>query len=384
MYRLPLCLLLCVVSLRNESPLEVKIVLKHFQTVWNLLKPVVRSKLIVKSFFFSIMAILPFAFSDAIRCFISGKATKYGNATIVLFCAFVDILLLWGYQYEVTVIRDRIYPESQYSFYHQCGFDKRSFRLLSVISSMPYALLCLAYEYVFTSAMNLHPIICVAVNLTFCVLITIILWLAMKEKSRRKQASCSLWRNRFLQFCRYGALLTFAIASRSALSFVLLSLALGTLVLVLSKSLWIAFYVCIGFSTYFVLLQVERHYRDQFSFIILPQNYMQLIKDDAIVSIFYLFFVLLFLGILSSVFGFGFYNFKMIGLALLMGLLNHYTLYMVLDYWLPNRNAVREFAPIILFLIFLLLIPGASLLLLIPFFLKKHKQLICPVRWRDC
>ena len=308
---------------------------------------------------------------------------EYGEEMVRGVCFFLGLFLLFIAMMEYRRIVTGVFPEEDYAFYCQCGLDRRGYRRLRLLQAVPPGVLSLL-----VSCLLCFPLIgtgggrlLFAVGWLLLLAAGCVFSYTPGQRAGRTGRPGAV-RSGLLRRGRTGAMLAFSLSGAGKSILFLLLTGLGAMLALLSPSVWMACWPAAWLSYNYVIFTVNDYERQAGFHQMLPRTYGRLIRDDLLLSALYCGGILLFTGILNIV-SHG-WSAEAVPAVLLMfcyALSNHGAMYLLLEPMLPAEKLTDTFAPVLLPVVTLQLLPGFSLLLVLLLLRRRRKILKQPVPW---
>ena len=313
---------------------------------------------------------------------------QYGEGMVRGICGFTALFLLFASVMEYRHIVTVSYPDNDFFFYQRCGFSCRRYRMLRLLQVLPVGLLSL-----WLSCLLCFPLIRTGGGRAFFAAGWLVLLFAActasdhSGKRRGRTGPPDTVRTVLLRRGRTGAMLAFAFSGAGKGILFFLLAGLGILLGTQTPRLLLACWPSAWLSYYFAILTVEDYGKRAGFNQLLPRTYGRLIRDDLKLSAFFCGAVLL-AGGTAFILAHGL-SVEAAAVPVLMGLYalsNHAAIYWLLEPMLPAEKVTDTFAPVLVLLAVLQVIPGVSLLLVILQWKRKRLVMKQSVPWgrRTC
>lgn len=308
---------------------------------------------------------------------------QYGKSLVRALCGFAALFILFASVMEYRHIVTVSCPENDFSFYHSCGFSRKNYRVLRLLRALPLGLVSLEL-----SCLLCFPLVMTDGGKTLFAAGWLVLLAAgciASDYSGKRTGRTGLTdavRTGLIRGGRTGALLAFSFSGAGKGILFLLLAGLG--ILLGTQTPWplLACWPPAWLSYYFVIFTVEDYGKHAGFHQMLPCTFRRLIRDDLKVSAFFCGAVLP-AGALAFVLAHGL-SVEAAAMPVLMwlyALSNHAALYFLLEPMLPGEKLTDTFAPVIILIVVLQVIPGFSLLLMVLLWSRRRKELDQSVPW---
>ena len=313
---------------------------------------------------------------------------QYGEGMVRGICGFAALFLLFASVMEYRHIVTVSYPDNDFFFYQRCGFSCRRYGILRLLQVLPVGSVSL-----WLSCLLCFPLIRTGSGQAFFAAG----WLALlfagciaSDRLGKKSGRTGLpdaVRTMLLRRGRTGAMLAFAFSGAGKGILFLLLAGLGILLGTQTPRVLLACWPSAWLSYYFAILTVEDYGKHAGFNQLLPRTYGRLIRDDLKLSAFFCGAVLL-AGGTAFILAHGL-SAEAAAVPVLMGLYalsNHAAIYCMLEPMLPAEKVTDTFAPVLVLLTVLQVIPGVSLVLVVLQWRRSRRVMKQSVPWgrRTC
>ena len=360
----------------------------HYQTLWNVYRCRRRAAVAAKVLLWFGTVLLLLMLSGVLRQKIDLLCEEYGRDLVRGACFFLALFLLFSAVMEYRHIVTGTFPDGDYSFYHYCGFNRRHYRLLRLLQALPLGCFSLLL-----SCLLCFPMIGTGPGR----LLFAAGWLALLAagcvlpdylgKTAGRKNLLDAVRTGLLRWDYTGAMLAFSFFGAGKMVMFLWLSGLGVMLAILSPSVWIACWPSAWLSYYFTILIVNDYEKHGGFHQMLPCTYGRMILDDMRLSAIFCGGFLLITGASYVIArGISVESVLVPVLMLLYALSNHAALYLLLEPVIPAVKVTDTFAPVLILIAVLQVIPGVSLLLIMLIWSRRRKILNKSVPWgrRTC
>ncbi|MBO4470563.1 MAG: hypothetical protein J5841_02315 [Clostridia bacterium] len=328
-------------------------------------------------------AVLFLLFAGRIGEKIGQFCEQYGESLVRALCGFMALFLLFASVMEYRHIVTVSCPDNDFSFYYSCGFSRRLYRVLRLLRAVPVGSVSLEL-----SCLLCFPLIGTGGGKAFFAagwLVLLAVCCVVSDRSGKRSGRTGLTdmiRTGLLRKGRTGALLAFSFSGAGKGILFLLLAGLGILLGTQTPWSLLSCWLPAWLSYYFVIFTVEDYGKHAGFHQLLPCTFRRLVRDDLKVSAFFCGAVLLAAGsAFALAHGLSAEAAAVPVLMWLYALSNHAALYFLLEPMLPAEKLTDTFAPVLVLIAVLQVIPGFSLLLMVLLWRRRRKTLNQSVPW---
>ncbi len=356
---------------------------RHYRTLLSVYSRRQRAAFVSKTLLWFGAMVLFLLLAKPLQQKIEVLCAEYGENLIRIICYFLALFLLFSSVMEYRHIITGLYPGEDYSFYQSSGFSRRLYHILQWLQILPLCVLS-----VLLSGILCFPFVgtetgCVAFVAGWLILLLLCCILPDRfSQCRTGSGPLSAVRTGMLRRGRIGAMLAFSFSGAGKAILFFMILGLGTILAVVSPSIWIACWPAAWLSYYFTILSVNDYEKHAGFHQMLPRTYSRLICDNVWLSAIFCGTFLLIVGaVFVFVHGLSCESVIVTILMFLYALSNHAVLYLLLDPMIPAEKVTDTFAPVLILIAVLQVIPGFSLLLMMILWSRRRKMLNKSVPW---